>query len=147
MVSAQIPCLVRLYKGSPNGNKKQIFQARIEQLAPAGGASEGAGTAVATPEKLMVVNSNEMFHNDDKLFISLTADSALTIGTVTKSIWSIPTVNDQGSSTLGRAQFADPTFSAQALVAGIETFVAGYRVVEGSLRLSGKIYLDVQSSA
>jgi hypothetical protein len=147
MVSAQIPCLVRMYKGSPNGNKKQIFQARIEQLAPAGGASEGAGTAVSTPEKLLTVASNEVFHNDDIMYISFTADAAATIGAVTKSIWSIPTVNEQGTSTLGRAQFANPTMTNQALVAAVETFVAGYRVVEGSLRLQGKIYLDLQSSA
>ena len=146
MVSAQVPSLVRLYRSQPNGNKTQIAQARVEQLAPAGGASEGAASAVATPEKLLVINSPVVLNNDDVLLVSLEVDTTATID-ASDCIWSIPLVTSQGSKTLGRAQFANPVLGDLALVGGVETFGSGYKVVEGAVRLSGKIYLDVQDNA
>lgn len=139
--------MVKLYKVSPNGDKKQIIQQRIEQLAPAGGASEGALASVSTPEKLLTVNSPVVLVNDDILAVEVTPDSSKTIGTVTKTIWSIPTVTPSGSSALGRSQFANQALTAIAIVAATPTIIAGYKVVEGSLRVAGKIYLDLQDNA
>ena len=147
MASAQIASLIRLYRGQPNGNKTLIAQARVEQLAPAGGASEGAGSAVSTPEKLLTINSPVVLVNDDILYVSAEVDTGATIGTITKSIWNIPLVTNQGSKSIGRAQFANPVPAAIALVAATETIVGGYKVVEGAVRLSGKIYLDLQNNA
>lgn len=147
MASAQIAGLWRLYRQLPNGDKRFITQLRVEQSAPAGGASEGAGSAVSTPEKLLTIASSEIFAINDVLMVSFTTDVAATIGTVTKSIWSIPLLTSQGTKTLGRAQFTTPTLAAQALVAAIETFVAGYTVTETGARLNGKIYMDLQNNA
>lgn len=147
MASAQIGGLWRLYRQLPNGDKRFITQLRIEQSAPAGGASEGAGSAVSTPEKLLSIVSGEIFSINDTLMVSFTSDAAKTIGTIAKSIWSIPLVTSQGTKILGRAQFANPTIAAQALVAGIETFIGGYLVTETGARLNGKIYMDLQDNA
>lgn len=147
MASAQIAGLWRYYRQLPNGDKRFLFQLRVEQAAPAGGASEGAGTAVSTPEKLLNVVSSEIFAINDKLMVSFEADSAATIGTITKSIWSIPLVTSQGTKTLGRAQFTSPTPAAQAIVAGIETFIGGYVVYETGAHVQGKIYADLQNNA
>ena len=102
---------------------------------------------MATPEKLLNVVSSEIFAINDKLMISYEVDAAATIGTITKSIWSIPLVTTQGTKTLGRAQFTAPTPAAQALVAGIETFIGGYLVTETGARVQGKIYADLQNNA
>jgi len=147
MASAQIAGLWRLYRQMPNGDKKNIAQLRIENTAPAGGASEGAGSAVATPEKLLKISSGEVFSINDKLMASFEADAAATIGTVTKTIWSIPLLTSQGPKTLGRTQFTAPTVAAQALVAGIETFIGGYLITETGSRLAGTIYMDLQNNA
>lgn len=143
MASIQEPSLVRLYKSEPNGNKQLIAQARVEQLAPAGGAPDGAAASVSTPEKLITINSPVTMKNDDVLLVSVEADGADGLD-ASDCIWSIPLVTPQGSKTLGRAQFVTPTFADIALVAGVETFIGGYRIVEGQARLSGKIYLDLQ---
>lgn len=147
MVSAQIAGLWRLYRQLPNGDKRFITSLRVEQAAPAGGASEGAGSAVSTPEKLLTISSGEIFSINDVLMVSFTTDAAATIGTVTKSIWGIPLLTSQGTKTLGRAQFTNPTLTAQALVAGVEAFIAGYTVTETGARLYGKIYMDLQNNA
>lgn len=146
MASAQVACLVRMYRQEPNGNKTQIFQQRVEQLAPAGGASEGAPASVATPEKLLTINSPVVLKTDDILLVTIQTDAAKTI-TYTKCIWSIPTVTSSGSSALGRAQFQNPALASNAYVANIETVAAGYKVTEGTLRVVGKIYLDIQDNA
>ena len=143
MASIQEPCLVRLYRQSPNGNKSLIAQARVEKLAPAGGAPDSAPASVSTPEKLLTINSPVVLQNDDILSVSVESDGA-DVTDASDCIWSIPLVTEQGSKTLGRSQFANPTFADTTLVEGVETFIAGYRVVEGRARLSGKIYLDVQ---
>jgi hypothetical protein len=145
MASIQEPSLVRLYKQSPNGDKKKLAQARVEQLAPAGGAPDGAPASVSTPEKLLTINSPVVLQNDDVLLVSIELDSADGID-ASDCIWSIPLVTTNGSQTLGRAQFTSPTFAdlAAATAAGVEIFIAGYKVTESQARLSGKIYLDVQ---
>lgn len=143
MASAQEPCLVRLYRKQPNGNKTMIAQARVEQLAPAGGAADAAAANVSTPEKLLVINSPITLVNDDVLEVTVESDGADGLD-ASDCIWSIPLVTPQGSKTIGRAQFANPTFADITLVAGVETVIAGYRIVEGQARLSGKIYLDLQ---
>lgn len=143
MASVQEPSLVRLYRSQPNGNKTLLLQARVEQLAPAGGAPDGAASSVSTPEKLLVVNSPVIMRNDDILLISVETDAADTTD-ASDCIWSIPLVTNQGTKTIGRSHFANPTFGNVALAANVETFVAGYKVVEGQVRLAGKIYLDVQ---
>ena len=53
MASLQEAGLVRIYKKTPAGNQLLILQQRVEQLAPAGGAPDGAPASVATPEKLL----------------------------------------------------------------------------------------------
>lgn len=143
MASAQEPCLVRLYKSEPNGNKTLIAQARVEQLAPAGGAADAAAANVSTPEKLLTINSPVTMKNDDVLLVSVELDASDGLD-ASDCIWSIPLVTPQGSKTLGRAQFANPTFADLTPAASVETFIAGYRIVEGNARLSGKIFLDVQ---
>jgi len=147
MASAQIGSLIRMYRKQPAGNMTLVAQQRIEQLAPAGGASEGTLSSVATPEKLITLNSGVVFQNDDVLLITAATDANATIGTVTKSIWSVPIVTPTGSSTLGRAQFATPALTANALVAGFETVLAGYKVTEGALRVAGKVFLDLQNNS
>jgi len=145
MASVQEPSLVRLYKKSPNGNKQLIAQGRVEQLAPAGGAPDAASASVSTPEKLVTINSPIVLVNDDILEVAIIMDSADGID-ASDAIWSIPLVTPQGSITLGRGQFANPTFAdlPAASAAGVEVVIAGYRIVEGQARLSGKIYLDIQ---
>lgn len=145
MASVQEPSLVRLYKTKPTGEKTLIAQARVEQLAPAGGAPDGAPASVSTPEKLLTINSNVTLVNDDFLEVSVILDAADGID-ASDCIWSIPLVTPAGSKTLGRAQFANPTFGdlAASTVANTEIFIAGYRITEGQARLSGKIYLDIQ---
>lgn len=143
MASVQEPSLVRLYRSQPNGNKTLIAQARVEQLAPAGGSPDGSAASVSTPEKLLTINSPVILQNDDVLLISVESDAADGLD-ASDCIWSIPLVTNQGSKTIGRAQFSQPTFADVTLAATTETFIAGYKVVEGSVRLSGKIYLDLQ---
>jgi len=146
MVSAQVPCLVRLFRTTPDNNKTNILQASIDQLAPAGGASEGALSAVSTPEKQFTINSGVEMQNDDFLEVSVVADSAKTL-TASKCIWSIPLATRAGTKTLRRASFANPALGNTALPATTEVFVAGYRIIEGAARLVGKIYLDLQDNA
>jgi hypothetical protein len=143
MASVQEPSLVRLYRGQPNGNKTLIAQARVEQLAPAGGAPEGAAASVSTPEKLLTINSPVVLVNDDILYVSVELDASDGLD-ASDCIWSIPLTTNQGSKSIGRAQFANPTFADLTPAATTETFIAGYKVVEGQIRLSGKIYLDLQ---
>lgn len=143
MASLQEPCLVRLYRSQPNGNKTLIAQNRVEQLAPAGGAPDAAAASVSTPEKLLMINSPVVLVNDDVLLVSVELDASDGLD-ASDCIWSIPLVTPQGSKTLGRSQFANPTFADLTPAANVETFVAGYRIVEGQARLSGKIYLDIQ---
>lgn len=143
MASLQEPSLVRLYKKSPNGNKILIAQARVEQTAPAGGAPDAAAASVATPEKLLTINSPVVLVNDDILEVSVILDASDGLD-ASDAIWSIPLVTPNGSMTLGRAQFANPTFADLTPAANVETVIAGYKVVEGQARLSGKLYLDVQ---
>jgi hypothetical protein len=143
MASVQEPSLVRLYRGQPNGNKTLIAQARVEQLAPAGGAPEGAAASVSTPEKLLTINSPVVLVNDDILYVSVELDASDGLD-ASECIWSIPLTTNQGSKSIGRAQFANPTFADLTPAATTETFIAGYKVVEGQIRLSGKIYLDLQ---
>lgn len=143
MASAQEPALVRIYRARPNGDKTQIFQQRVEQLAPAGGAPDGAPASVSTPEKLLTVQSGVTLVNDDVLLVSVELDTSdgLDAG---DCIWSIPLVTRSGPKTLGRAQFTSPTFADITPATGIETFIAGYKIVEGQAQLKGKIFLDLQ---
>ncbi len=143
MASAQEPCLVRLYRSEPNGNKTLIAQSRVEQLAPAGGAADAAAANVSTPEKLITIDSPVVMKNDDVLLVSVELDASDGLD-ASDCIWSIPLVTPQGSKTLGRGQFANPTFGDLTPAASVETFIAGYRIVEGAARLSGKIFLDIQ---
>lgn len=143
MASAQEPALVRLYRAQPNGNKTLIFQQRVEQLAPAGGAADGAAASVSTPEKLLTISSPVTLVNDDILLVSVELDASDGLD-ASDCIWSIPLVTQQGPKTIGRAQFANPTFADITPAANTETFIAGYKVVEGQVRLQGKIFLDLQ---
>lgn len=143
MASLQEPSLIRLYRRQPNGNRTQIGQMRVEQSAPAGGAPDGASASVSTPEKLLTINSPVVLVNDDFLDVSVELDASDGLD-ASDCIWSIPLVTNQGTKTLGRAQFTAPTFADLTPAAGIETFIAGYRIVEGQARVSGKIYLDIQ---
>jgi len=143
MASLQEPSLVRIYRGQPNGHKTLILQERVETLAPAGGAPDGAPASVATPEKRLKINSNIVLKNDDILLVSLETDGADGVD-ASDCIWSIPIVTASGSKTIGRAQFANPTFADVTMPATTEVFIAGYKVVEGEMRLSGIIYLDIQ---
>jgi len=143
MVSAQEPGLIRLYIQRPSGQKDFITQLRTESAAPAGGASEGAASAVSTPEKLITVNSKVSGVNDDILLVTFEPDGADTLD-ATDCIWQIGVVTPAGSKILGRAQFQNPALSDQALVAGKEVTVAGYKITEGSLRVGGKQFIDFQ---
>jgi hypothetical protein len=141
--SVQEAGLVRIYRQTPDGNKTLLVQARVEDLAPAGGAPNGAGSSVSTPEKRVIVNSPVELVNDDILLITFESDAADTLD-ASDCIWSIPLVTPQGTKQLGRAQFANPTLGDQAMVASKEATIAGYKVTEGRARLSGRIYLDLQ---
>lgn len=143
MASVQEPCLVRLYRAFPNGDKRQITQARVEQLAPAGGAPDGAPASVATPEKLLTINSGEIFQINDVLLVSVELDASDGID-ASDCIWSIPLVTAQGTKVLGRSQFNDPSFADVTPPANKELFIAGYKVTETGARLAGKIFLDIQ---
>lgn len=143
MASIQEAGLVRIYRQEPNGNMTLIVQDRVETLAPAGGAPDGASASVSTPEKLVSVDSNVTFKNDDVLLVTFQPDAGGDGLDASDCIWRIPLVTPQGSKSLGRAQFANPTFADLTLVAN-EQAIAGYKVVEGIARLSGKIFLDMQ---
>lgn len=147
MVSAQIAGLWKVYRTTQNGDKQFIAQYRVEDSAPAGGASEGAGSAVSTPEKRMTINSPVRLVTNDVLEFTFTADSAATIGTITKSIWSVPFVTPLGTKQLGRAQFTTPTPAAIALVAATETQIGGYKVTETYGQLLGRVFQDLQNNA
>lgn len=143
MASLQEPGLVRIYRSEPNGNKTKIMQQRVEALAPAGGAPDGAPASVATPEKLISINSPVVMKNDDVVLITFEPDTGGDGLDASDCIWNIPTVTPTGSSALGRAQFANPAFEDMTLVAN-EQVIAGYKVTEGTLQLVGKIFLDLQ---
>jgi hypothetical protein len=143
MASTQEASLVRLYRSQPNGNKTLIAQARVEQLAPAGGAPDGAPASVSTPEKLLTIASPVIMVNDDVLLVSVELDASDGLD-ASDCIWSIPLTTNQGSKTIGRAQFTNPTFADLTPAAGVETFIGGYRITEGQVRLNGKIFLDIQ---
>lgn len=143
MASGQEPGLVRVYKKETNGNATLILQDRVEALAPAGGAADGAPAAVSTPEKQTTVDSNVVLNNDDVLLVTFEPDAGGDGLDASDCIWRIPLVTQQGSKVIGRAQFADPAFADITLVAN-EQSVAGYKIVEGPARLAGKIYLDMQ---
>ena len=143
MASAQEPGVVRLYKQSPNGVKIPILQQRVEQLAPAGGAPDGAPASVATPEKLLTVNSSVILNNDDILLVTFEPDTAGDGIDVSDMIWAIPAVDQMGSKALGLAQFQNPAAADMTLVAN-EQVIAGYRVTEGQMMVQGKIYIDFQ---
>ena len=142
MASAQEPGLVRIYKRTPAGNQILVLQQRVEQLAPAGGAPDGAAASVSTPEKLLTVNSPVVFNNDDVILVTFEPDATDGLD-ASDCIWAIPTVTPSGSNAIGRAQFANPTFADITLVAN-EQVIAGYKVTEGQLRIAGKIFLDLQ---
>lgn len=146
MASSQEPCLVRIYRSRPNGDKTKILQQRVEQLAPAGGSADANPANVSTPEKLLMINSNVVLTTDDLLLVSVEADSSDTLD-ASDCIWSIPLLTTSGSNSLSRANFVNPTLSDTPLTAGVETFVAGYRVTEPQARLSGKIYMDFQDDS
>jgi len=143
MASLQEPGLVRIYAQDPSGNKLQMTQARVEDFAPAGGAPDGAATAVSTPEKRIIVNSPIILKNDWIMLVTFEPDGADSLD-ASDCIWSIPVQTPSGSSQLGRAQFNNPAFADQALVASREVVIAGYKVVESSLKLAGRIYCDFQ---
>jgi len=143
MASLQEPGLVRIYKQLPDGNKIQILQDRVETLAPAGGAPDGAPASVSTPEKLVSIVSNVMFKNDDILLVTFEPDVGGDGLDVSDMIWRIPLVTQAGSKSLGTAQFQNPALADSTLVAN-EQVIGGYRIVEGSAKLMGKIYLDMQ---
>lgn len=143
MASAQESCLVRLYKTSPDGNKTQIMQEHVTRLAPAGGAADAAAANVATPEKLVTINSPVELRNDDILEVAVILEASDGIDS-SDCIWAIPLVTQQGTKTLNRSNFANPAFADITPPADTEVVIAGYRVVEGLARVSGKIYLDIQ---
>lgn len=143
MASAQEPGSVSLYKVSPNGNKTRLLKARVEQLAPAGGAPDGAAASVSTPEKLLTVGSPTVLNNDDILQVAVTLDASDGID-VSDSIWSIPLATSSGTSVISQADFANPAAADVTPAASTETVIAGYKITEGPARLSGKIYLDIQ---
>ena len=143
MASIQEPSLILLYRKNPNGNKTQIAQMHVSQSAPAGGAPDGASANVSTPEKLLTINSPVVLNTDDILEVSVILDASDGLD-ASDCIWAIPLITQQGSKTLSRANFANPTFGDLTPAANVETVIAGYRITEGNARLSGKIYLDIQ---
>ena len=143
MVSIQEAGLVRLYRQTPDGNKTQLAQVRVEDSAPAGGAPDAAGSSVSTPEKRITINSPVELVNDDILLVTFEPDAGGDGLDASDCIWSIPLVTPQGTKTLGRAQFANPTFADITLVATEQT-IGGYKIIEGRARVSGKLYLDLQ---
>jgi hypothetical protein len=143
MASVQEPGLVRIYRKKPAGDSTLITQQRVEQLAPAGGAPDGAPASVSTPEKLLTINSSVELKNDDILLVTFEPDTGGDGIDASDCIWSIPVVTPSGSQALGRAQFANPALADLTLIAN-EQVAAGYKVTEGSLRVAGKIFLDIQ---
>ena len=111
MASIQEPGLVRIYRQTPDGNKTQIAQMRVEDSAPAGGAPDAAGASVSTPEKRMTINSPVTFVNDDILLITFEPDTGGDGIQTADSVWSIPLITPQGTKTLGNSQFANPAFA------------------------------------
>lgn len=142
MPSAQEAGMIRFYRKKPAGDLTLIMQQRVEQLAPAGGSPDGDVTKVSTPEKLLTINSPVVLQNDDILLVTFQPDASDGI-VASKCIWSIPCVTPAGSIALGRSQFQNPALANFTAITN-EQVIAGYRVTEGSLRLAGKIYCDMQ---
>jgi len=146
MVSAQVGGMIRSYKKKPSGEMTPIVQARVEDTAPAGGASEGAGSSVATPEKRIFVDSPVILVTNDILLATFEPDAGATLD-ATDCVWSIPLITNQGTKQLGRTQFTNPTLPDQVLSASVEATIAGYTITEQSAKLKGRIYLDIQNNA
>lgn len=143
MASIQEPGMVRAYRETPDGNRTVIFQERIENLAPAGGAPDAAGASVSTPEKRMTVHSPVELVNDDKLVITFTPDTGGDGIDASDCIWAVPLQTQMGTKTLGNSQFAELALADLTLIAN-EQDIAKYKVTEGKVIVSGKIYLDIQ---
>jgi len=143
MASAQEPCLVRFYRVKPNGNKTLILQDRVESLAAAGGAPDGAATSMQTTEKWPVIDSNVILVNDDILEVTVELDASDGID-VSDCIWRIPLVTSAGTKAIGRGQFSNPTPADNTPPASQEIVLGGYRIVEGQARVSGRVWFDVQ---
>lgn len=148
MASVQEPGLVKLYRRAPDGSKTPIFAARVEQLAPAGGAPDAAPASVSTPEKLLKANfSGVVLMPDDIVEVAFVADGADGID-VSDCIWSIPFSSAKTGTlitTLSRGNFANPAPVDYTTVASMEMVVGGYRVTEGPAYIGGApIYIDMQ---
>lgn len=145
MVSAQAPGLVRFYKQTPSGNWTPIHQDRIEMLAPGGGASEGAPSAVSKPDTLITIDSNIALGVNDILLVTFESDAGITLD-ASDTIIRLPIATEQGSSALGNAQFQNPALTDQVISANLETVICGHKVTK-AFRVSGRTFFDLQDSA
>ena len=145
MASVQENGTIRIYKKVPSGGATLILQQLVTSLAPAGGAPDGAGASVSTPEKLLTVNSPVVLVNDDILQVTFEPDVGGNGIDASDCIWSIPLVTPSGSMAIGTSAFANPAFADFTTVSN-EQVIAGYKITEGQVRLAGKIYLDMQDN-
>lgn len=145
MASIQEPGIVRLYREKPSGARTPILSAGVTVTAPAGGAPDGAGASVSTPEKWIKVHQpGVQLMIDDFLTMTFEAVGADGID-VSDSIWSIPFVTPAGTQYLSQSDFAAVAAADYTTTAAREIVVAKKRVTEGNgCYISGPLYLDMQ---
>jgi hypothetical protein len=143
MASLQEPGICRLYKKTPAGAMIPILQENVGMTAPAGGAPDGASSSMASPEKLLTVDSNVELVNDDILLFTFEPAAGGDGIDVSDMIISIPLVTSQGNKSIQNSDFANPALADLTLIAN-EQVLGGYKIVESRARVAGKIFLDVQ---
>lgn len=146
MASAQEAGKVRLQWRKPNNQIIPLMEMNVQDLAPEGGAADGALSSVkSVDERMFVPLHGHVAETDDILEVLFIADGADGID-VSDCIWSIPvTVSGLGMKTLSRGDFANPTPTDYTTVAAIPVVVGGYKVTEGRVKFGGgHIYLDMQ---
>jgi len=149
MASLQEAGVVRFYRMTPAGDKSILYTASVTVTAPQGGAPDGAGASVLSPDEWITAAAanlpKQILKTNDTLIMTFEAAGADGID-VSDSIQNIPVAvgGQTGVRYLSQSDFANPTAADFTATAGLEQTVMGYRVTENTLVFGGKIYVDVQ---
>ena len=153
MASLQEPGKIRVFVRRPRTGRtvELIASTPVQDLAPAGGAPDGALASVTTNERWLKypVQFGVPIQTDDVVYVEFTADGADGLD-VSDCVWSFPFVKaDGGVMRITRSDFANPAPADYTAVAAIPVLVGGYRVAEGLVFFGGKpgndgVYCDMQ---
>lgn len=149
MVSAQVAGTVIFQARSPEGKVVELFRSIISNTAPTGGASEGALSAIVTPEKRIwcpTRNDVQLRFNDviEHVFIPVAGSAVV----VSKSLQIIPLTRQDGTVMyIQNGDFTVPAYANVTTVTALPTTLAGYRVTQNLKFGGGPIFSDVQNGA